>query len=135
MNLIARVVGSIMAVGAIFGALNTMYSAVSGRTREIATLRAIGFSAMPIVVSVMIEALILSLLGGTTGAIVAWALFNGHGVNALGGNFSQLVFRLTVTSALMFQGIVWALTIGLIGGLFPAIRAGRLPVTEALRAL
>jgi len=135
MNLIARVVGSIMAVGAIFGALNTMYSAVSGRTREIATLRAIGFSAMPIVVSVMIEALILSLLGGTTGAIVAWALFNGHGVNALGGNFSQLVFRLTVTSALMFQGIVWAITIGLIGGLFPAIRAGRLPVTEALRAL
>ena len=108
-GLIARVVGSIMAIGAVFGSLNTMYSAVSARTREIATLRAIGFGGLPIVVSVMTEALTLSLLGGAVGALAAWLVFNGHGVNALGGNFTQLVFRLTVTMSLMFQGIAWAL--------------------------
>lgn len=135
MNLIARVVGSIMAVGAVFGALNTMYSAVSARNREIATLRAIGFGGTPIVVSVLTEALALSLLGGVIGAALAWLFFNGHGVNALGGNFTQLVFRLTVSPSLMIQGIAWALAIGLIGGLFPAIRAARLPIVEALRAL
>jgi len=135
MNLIARVVGSIMAVGATFGALNTMYSAVSARTQEIATLRAIGFSGLPIVASVLAEALTLSILGGSLGAVLAWLFFNGHGVNALGGNFTQLVFRLTVTPGLMVQGIAWAVAIGLIGGLFPALRAARLPVTAALRTL
>ena len=101
MKLIANVVGSIMAVGAIFGALNTMYSAVSARTLEIATLRAIGFGGLPIVASVLAEAMILSLAGGIVGAAFAWLFFNGHGVNALGGNFTQLVFRLTVTPDLM----------------------------------
>jgi putative ABC transport system permease protein len=124
-----------MAVGAVFGALNTMYSAVSARTREIATLRAIGFGGTPIVVSVLTEALSLSLLGGALGAGLAWLLFNGHGVNALGGNFSQLVFRLTVTPTLMIEGVVWALVIGLLGGLLPALQAARLPVVEALRTL
>jgi len=135
MNLIAGVVGSIMAIGAVFGALNTMYSAVSARTLEIATLRAIGFGGLPIVASVLAEALILSLLGGSVGAALAWLFFNGHGVNALGGNFTQLVFHLTVTPALMIQGIGWALVIGLIGGLFPASRAARLPIVTALRTL
>ena len=102
---------------------------------EIATLRAIGFGGLPIVASVLAEALILSLLGGVAGATLAWLLFNGHGVNALGGNFTQLVFHLTVTPALMIQGIVWALVIGLIGGLFPASRAARLPIMTALRTL
>ncbi len=135
MKLIANVVGTIMAVGAVFGALNTMYSAVSARTVEIATLRAIGFSGPPIVFSVISEAIALSLLGGVIGAVLAWVLFNGHGVNAMGGNFSQMVFQLTVTPALMVQGIVWALMIGLIGGLFPAVQAARMPVVEALRKL
>ena len=135
MNVIARVVGSIMAVGAVFGALNTMYSAVSARTREIATLRAIGFGGLPIVASVLTEALALSLLGGAIGAALAWIFFNGHGVNALGGNFTQLVFQLKVSPSLMIQGIAWALAIGLIGGLFPAMRAARVPIIEALRTL
>lgn len=135
MNLVARVVGTIMAIGAIFGALNTMYSAVSARTLEIATLRAIGFGGLPVVFSVIAEALALSLLGGALGAVLAWLFFDRHGVNALGGNFTQLVFRLSVTPALMIQGIVWALVIGLIGGLFPAIRAVRVPVVEALRTM
>ena len=135
MTLIANVVGGIMAVGAMFGALNTMYSAVSARNREIATLRAIGFAGSPIVVSVLTEALPLSMLGGALGAGLAWLLFNGHGVNALGGNFSQVVFRLTVTPNLMIQGVLWALAIGLVGGLFPALQAARLPVVDALRTL
>ncbi|TPK93917.1 ABC transporter permease [Mesorhizobium sp. B2-4-12] len=135
MTLIATMVGSIMAIGAVFGSLNTMYSAVSARSREIATLRAIGFGSVPIVASVMTEAMALSLLGGVTGAVTAWLLFNGHGVNALGGNFTQLVFRLTVTPGLMLQGISWALAIGFLGGLLPALRAARLPVVEALRTL
>lgn len=135
MSLIANVVGSIMAIGAVFGALNTMYSAVSARTVEIATLRAIGFGGIPIIASVLTEALTLSLLGGALGAALAWAFFNGHGVNALGGNFTQLVFRLLVTPGLMIQGILWSVVIGLIGGLFPALRAARLPIVEALRTL
>ena len=135
MNFIAYVVGSIMAIGAIFAALNTMYSAVSARSVEIATLRAIGFGGFPIVMSVLIEALVLSLLGGTLGAALAWVFFNGNGVSALGGNFTQLVFHLAVTPSLMVQGVVWALAIGLVGGLFPAVRAARLPIVEAMRAV
>lgn len=135
MSLIARVVGGIMAIGAVFGALNTMYSAVSARTLEIATLRAIGFGGLPIVISVLTEALGLSLLGGAVGAALAWVLFDGHGVNALGGNFAQLVFRLTVTPQLMVQGIAWALVIGFVGGLLPALRAARLPIAAAVRTL
>ncbi len=135
LTLIANVVGTIMAVGAVFGALNTMYSAVSARTVEIATLRAIGFSGPPIVFSVISEAIALSLLGGVIGAMLAWVFFNGHGVNAMGGNFTQMVFQLTVTPTLMTQGIVWALMIGLVGGLFPALRAASMPVVEALRKL
>lgn len=130
---IGYVVGGIMAVGALFGALNTMYSAVSARTVEIATLRAIGFGAMPILVSVFAEALLLSLAGAVIGAFLAWAFFNGNTLNSLSGNFTQVVFHLDVTWPLIGVGITWAAVIGLIGGLFPALRAARRPVVEALR--
>jgi putative ABC transport system permease protein len=128
------VIGTIMAVGAIFGALNSMYAAVAGRAREIATMRAIGFRGLPVVVAVMLETMLLALIGGLLGAAVAWLLFNGHTVSTLGNNFSQVVFQFRVTPELLWTGLKWALGIGLVGGLFPALRAARLPVTEALRA-
>jgi putative ABC transport system permease protein len=134
---IAYVVGGIMAVGAIFSALNTMYSAVSARLREIATLRAIGFGATAMVMSVLAEALLLALIGGVIGAALAWLFFNGHQVStSAGANAAgHLIFELSVSPALVTVGIVWACVIGLIGGLFPAVRAARLPVATALRAI
>jgi putative ABC transport system permease protein len=128
-------VGGIMAVGALFGAVNTMYSAVSTRSVEIATLRAIGFGAGAVVVSVFVEALLLALAGGLIGAAIAWVFFNGNAANTLSGNFTQVVFRLSVTPGLIALGIAWAAAIGLIGGLFPAIRAARQPIATALRAV
>jgi putative ABC transport system permease protein len=133
-TVVGNTVAIIMAIGAMFGALNAMYSAVDARGLEIATLRAIGFGALPVLLSVMIEALILSLLGGIIGASLAWLFFNGHSVSTLGGAFAQVVFQLTVTQTLIVTGIVWACAIGVLGGLFPALRAARLPVAEALRA-
>jgi putative ABC transport system permease protein len=133
-NIVGNTVAIIMAVGAMFGALNTMYSAVDARSLEIATLRAIGFGAAPILLSVMLEALALSFLGGVLGGALAWLFFNGHSVSTLGGAFAQVVFKLTVTPALLVEGVLWACTIGVLGGLFPAVRAARLPVAEALRA-
>jgi putative ABC transport system permease protein len=133
-TIVGNTVAIIMAIGAMFGALNTMYSAVDARGLEIATLRAIGFGALPVLLSVMVEALILSLLGGIIGAALAWLFFNGHSVSTLGGAFAQVVFQLTVTQTLIVTGIVWACAIGVLGGLFPALRAARLPVAEALRA-
>ena len=132
-RIITTVVTIIMAIGALFGALNTMYSAVSARTAEIGTLRAIGFGSAPVVASVMAEAMALSLIGGSLGAGIAYALFNGYSVSTLGGNFTQIAFNFAVTPTLVMQGLVWALAIGFLGGLFPAVRAARLPVTEALR--
>lgn len=133
-NFVGNTVAIIMGVGAMFGALNSMYSAVAARGREIATLRAIGFGGLPVLLSVMFEALMLSLLGGILGAGLAWLFFNGHSVSTLGGAFAQVVFQLTVTRTLVITGIVWACLIGLLGGFFPALRAARLPVAEALRA-
>jgi putative ABC transport system permease protein len=133
-NVVGNTIAIIMAIGAMFGALNSMYSAVAARSLEIATLRAIGFGGLPIVMSVMIEALALSLLGGIIGASLAWLFFNGHTVSTLGGAFAQVVFQLTVTRALIVTGIIWACLIGLLGGFFPALRAARVPVVEALRA-
>jgi putative ABC transport system permease protein len=129
------VIGTIMAVGAVFGALNTMYAAVSGRAREIATMRAIGFRGLPVVTAVMLETMLLALLGGVLGGLVAWAIFNGYSVSTLGNNFSQVVFQFKVSPELLWNGLKWALGIGLIGGLFPALRAARLPITQALRAI
>lgn len=125
----------IMAIGAIFAALNTMYSAVATRTREIATLRAIGFGGLPVLVSVMLEAMLLSLLGGAIGAAIAWLLFDNLSVSTLNqGSFTQVVFAFQVSVGLVASGLVVAVGIGFIGGLLPAIRAARLPVTTALRS-
>jgi putative ABC transport system permease protein len=133
-RILGTVIGSIMAIGAVFGALNTMYAAVAGRAREIATMRAIGFRGTPVVMAVMLETMLLALLGGILGGLIAWAVFNGYSVATLGANFSQVVFQFKVSPELLWTGLKWALGIGLIGGLFPALRAARLPVTEALRA-
>lgn len=124
----------LMALGALFGALNTMYTAVSDRSREIATLRALGFTPVSIVVSVMAEAMLLALAGGIIGAALAWLLFNGFTVSTLNfSSFTQVVFAFAVTPDLLVQGIVIALIIGLIGGLAPAVRAARMPIVSALR--
>ena len=132
-----RVLGTsvaiIMAIGAIFGALNTMYAAVAARTREIATLRAMGFRGGPVVVSVLIETLALAIAGGIIGAAIAWALFDHYTASTLGSNFTQVVFEFRVTPALLADGLKWALAIGFVGGLFPAMRAARMGVTDGLR--
>jgi putative ABC transport system permease protein len=132
-RIMGTLVAVIMAIGAVFGALNTMYASVATRTREIATLRAIGFRGGPVVVSVLIETLALALCGGIVGAAIAWALFDHYTASALGANFTQVVFELRMTPALVAGGLKWALAIGFIGGLFPAVRAARLAVTEGLR--
>ena len=134
-KILGTVIGTIMAIGAVFGALNTMYAAVAGRAREIATLRALGFRGLPVVVAVMLETMLLALLGGLLGAGIAWLVFNGYEVSTLGSNFSQVVFQFRVSPELLWTGLKWALGIGLVGGLFPALRAARLPITAALRAL
>jgi putative ABC transport system permease protein len=134
-RIIGTTIGLIMGIGAVFGALNTMYAAVSARAREIATLRAIGFRGLPVVVSVLLETMLLALLGGALGAAVAWLIFDKYTVSTLGSNFSQVVFAFKVSPALVLSGLKWALAIGLIGGLFPSLRAARVPVTTALREL
>ena len=132
-NLVTTFVGVIMALGALFGALNTMYSAVSARTVEIATLRAIGFGAGGVVSSVLAEALLLSLIGALLGAAIAWLLFNGNQVG-IGNNVGTLVFHMRITPALLGSCVLMACIVGLVGGLLPALRAARLPVATALRA-
>jgi putative ABC transport system permease protein len=132
-SLLTNIIAAIMAFGALFGALNTMYSAVSARTAEIGTLRALGFGAAPVVASVMAEAVILAAAGGLFGALLAYALFNGYSVSTLGSGFTQVAFNFAVTPALVLQGLLWALGIGFLGGLLPALRAARMPVTAALR--
>jgi len=134
LKVLGSIIGTIMGIGAVFGALNSMYAAVAGRSREIATMRAIGFRGVPVVVAVMLETMLLAFVGGLLGAAIAWLVFNGHTVSTLGNNFSQVVFQFRVTPDLLWTGLKWALGIGLVGGLFPALRAARLPVTEALRA-
>lgn len=126
----------LMAIGAVFGALNAMYSSVSARGTEIATLRALGFSPFAVLVSTIIESTLLALIGGLLGGALAYAVFNGFRVSTFNGNsFSQVVFDFAVTGDLLVQGIVAALIIGLIGGFLPAVRAARLPVAQALREL
>ena len=123
-----------MAVGATFGALNCMYSAIASRQVEMATLRAIGFGGAPVVISVMIEALVLAVLGGAAGGALAYVYCDGASLSTLNFNtFSQVAFDFRVTPGLLLRGLGWALAIGLAGGLPPAVRAARLPVTVALR--
>jgi putative ABC transport system permease protein len=130
----ANMIGTIMAVGAVFGAINAMHTAVSTRTGEIATLRAIGFGASAIAISVFVEALILSLCGAMIGSALAWLSFNGNSVSTVSGNgFAQVVFSVRIGTDAVLTGITWSLVLGFIGALFPAIQAARLPVAVALR--
>jgi putative ABC transport system permease protein len=124
----------IMGLGAIFGALNTMYTAVSARSREIATLRALGFRSGPVVISVLTESLILALVGGGIGGLLAYLAFDGIKTASLNWvSFSQMTFAFDVTPSLLVRGVLFALLIGFVGGLFPAVRAARIPVATALR--
>jgi putative ABC transport system permease protein len=126
----------LMSIGAVFGALNSMYSSVSARGKEIATLRALGFGPTAVMASTIVESTLLAVAGGLVGGAAAYLLFNGFRVSTLNGaSFSQVVFDFAVTGDLLLQGIIAALIIGVIGGFFPAIRAARLPVAQALREL
>jgi putative ABC transport system permease protein len=127
-------IASLMGLGALFGALNTMYSAVAGRTREIATLRALGFGRGAVVCSVLVESVMLSILGGVLGAAAAYLLFDGYRASTINWQtFSQVTFAFRVTPLLLGQAIAFATLIGIVGGLFPAIRAARLPISAGLR--
>ncbi len=133
-SVLGTLIAGLMGVGAVFGAVNTMYTAVSARTREIATLRALGFRSGPVVVSVLVESLSLALVGGLLGGGLAYAAFDGYRAATLNfQSFSQVAFAFRITPELLVQGLVYALLIGLLGGLFPALRAARLTVVEALR--
>jgi putative ABC transport system permease protein len=124
----------LMALGALFGALNTMYSAVAARTREIATLRALGFGSSAVVVSVLLESLVLALIGGSVGALIAYVAFDGFTTSTINfQTFSQVAFAFKVSPALLVRAIVWAAFIGFFGGLFPALHAARIPIATALR--
>jgi putative ABC transport system permease protein len=135
LNLLAYSIGGIMAIGALFGALNTMYSAVSSRSVEIATLRALGFGAAIIVASVLVEALLLVLIGAMLGVAIAYSGFNGHAINMIGSTNSpsQLVYQLAITADSVAIAVALAILLGLLGGLFPAIRAARTPIPVGLR--
>jgi putative ABC transport system permease protein len=128
-QLMTYVIGSIMALGALFGSIKIMYAAVRARTREIGTLRAMGFGAGSVAASVLLEAMLLALAGAALGILIAWLLFDGREVYSAG------VFRLRVSASLVLLGLAWAVAIALLGGLLPAVRAGRMPAAEALRAL
>jgi putative ABC transport system permease protein len=126
---LAYVIGAILAVGALFCALNTMYAAVSVRAREIATLRALGYGALPVAISVLAESLFLSVTGALIGAAIAWLLYDGQ-QDSMWIN----VFYLTVSPSMVGLGILWAVVVALLGGILPSMRAARRPVAEALRA-
>jgi len=128
-DFLAYFVGAVMASGAVFGALNSLYASVDSRRRELATLRAIGFNGGPIVLSVLIEGMVLALPGAFLGAAIAWLFFNGNTVTPAG-----LIFKLTVTPHVVWVAVLWSLAIGLIGASLPALRAARVPVATALRA-
>jgi putative ABC transport system permease protein len=130
LNFISYFVGSIMAVAATLGAANSLYAVVDGRRRELATLRALGFSAGPVVASMLTESTLLAVPGALLGAALAWLLFNGFTASPFG-----FTFHLAVTASTAAVGILWALIMGLVGGLLPSIRAARVPVTAALRAV
>jgi len=128
-DFLAYFVGAVMASGAVFGALNSLYASVDSRRRELATLRAIGFGGGPIVLSVLIEGMVLALPGALLGSAIAWVFFNGNVVSPAG-----LIFKLTVTPHVVWVAVLWSLAIGLIGASLPALRAARVPVATALRA-
>jgi putative ABC transport system permease protein len=130
LNFVSYFVGTIMAIAATLGAVNSLYAIVDSRRRELATLRAIGFGSGAIVVSILVESILLALPGALLGSLLAWVLFNGLSASPFGYSF-----ELSVTPSLAELGIVWALAMGLLGGLLPALRAARVPVTTAMRAI
>lgn len=133
---IGATIAVLMGLGAVFAALNTMYSAVSTRTREIATLRALGFGSTPVVISVLTEALLIALAGGVIGALISYFAFNGVRASTMNfTTFSQITFAFQVTPPVLVLGVVYALILGLIGGLFPSLRAANLPITTGLREM
>lgn len=133
---IGFLIAALMGIGAVFGAINTMYNAVATRTREIATLRALGFGRFAVMTSVLAESLLLSLAGGILGGALAWIAFDGYQTATMNWQtFSQVAFAFAVTPALLFQGVAYATVMGLVGGFFPALRAARLPIVTALREL
>lgn len=133
---IGIVIAGLMGIGAVFAAVNSMYSAVANRSREIATLRALGFRGGAVVVSVLAEAAMLALAGGIVGGLAAFLALNGHQTSTINWqSFSQVAFAFAVTPRLLVRGVLYAVVIGLIGGLLPAIRAARVPVVRALREL
>jgi putative ABC transport system permease protein len=129
LNFVSYFIGTIMAIAATIGAANSLYAIVDSRRRELATLRAVGFNSIPIVASIVLESIFLAIPGALIGALVAWVLFNGLLASPLGASF-----HMAVTPGLALLGLGWALAIGAIAGLLPAIRAARVPVTVALRA-
>ena len=131
-SFVAYVVGGIMALGAMIGAANTMYSSVAARSVEIATLRAVGFRPNSVVLAVLTEALFLSILGALLGTAVVWALFSGHAISTKAGA-GRVITQLRLGPSLIMLGMAWAVAISILGGLFPALRASRLPIVEALR--
>jgi putative ABC transport system permease protein len=129
-------IAGLMGIGAVFGAINTMYNAVASRSREIATLRALGFGSLPVVVSVLAEAVALSAIGGVLGGLLAWAAFDGYQTSTMNfQSFSQVAFAFAVTPSLLGMALLYAVAMGVAGGLLPAIRAARLPIATALRQL
>jgi putative ABC transport system permease protein len=131
---VTYVVCSIMAAGALVGALNTMYTSVSSRTVEIATLRAVGFEATGIVVSILVESLALAMIGAIAGSAISWLIFSGDAVS-IGGGTGTLITTLTITPSTLITGLLWAGSVGFAGALLPAVRAARLPLATALRAM
>ncbi len=133
---IGYIIAGLMGVGAIFGAILTMYTAVATRTREIATLRALGFNTLSVLVSVLGESMALAVIGGLAGGVLAYVGFNGYETATMNfQTFSQVAFAFAVTPSLLVRGLGYALAMGLVGGLFPAVRAARLPISVALREL
>jgi len=133
---IGGIIAILMGVGAVFGAVITMYTAVASRTREIATLRALGFGSVPVVFSVLAEAILLGIVGGVIGGAVAWLAFDGYQTATMNfQSFSQIAFSFAVTPQLLATALVISLVMGTLGGLLPAIRAATLPVVTALREL
>jgi putative ABC transport system permease protein len=133
---IGYAIALLMGIGAVFGAILTMYTAVASRTREIATLRALGFNTGSVLVSVLTESMALAVLGGVIGGLIAYAAFNGYQTATMNfQTFSQVAFAFAVTPSLLIQGLSYSIAMGFIGGLLPAIRAARLPISSALREL
>ncbi len=133
---IGYTIAVLMGIGAVFGAILTMYTAVSSRTREIATLRALGFNTGSVLISVLAESLALAAVGGLVGGLTAYVAFNGYQTSTMNfQTFSQVAFAFAVTRSLLVQGLTYALAMGLVGGLMPAIKAARLPIATALREL